>query len=97
MKRALGRDLCKLLCVCGVEDLGNGMVLDSRLYLVCVGCWYPGMWSGVKDMDLLDTLVHGELPKALVFVGEPEMRMSVNLSGLEAGEEHAREELVVAP
>lgn len=63
-----------------------------------VGCWwYPGTWSGEKDTGLLDKLLRGALPKAHIFAGEPEMVVSVNLSGLETGEEHVREELVVAP
>ena len=51
----------------------------------------------MEDVGLLGTLLRGALPKAHVFAGEPEMFVSVNLSGLETGEEHAREELVVAP
>lgn len=52
---------------------------DSGRCFVCVGCWYPRPWSGVKDTGLLNTLLWGALPKAHVFAREPEMFVSVNL------------------
>lgn len=67
------------------------------LYFVHVGCWHLRMWSVMKDVSLLDTLLQGTLSKDCVFSGGPETFVSVSLPDLQTGEKCAKEELVVAP
>lgn len=81
-----------------MEGLGKGLVFELEA-VSCV-CWVlvpqdVGQGEGHRSSGHL--AVGCVSQNSHIFWGGPEMFKSINLSGLETGEEHAKEELLVAP
>lgn len=83
------------MCVFGMRGLGLVFGLEAVFCVCWVGVLQNMEWG--EGHGSSGHVASGFTPKAHVFTEEPEMFVSVNLSGLETGKEHAREELVVSP